>query len=292
VAQIRELARAKVNLTLEVAGRRADGFHELRSLVTFANLGDEVVLDTSAPSSPHITVAGPFAADLQGENVLARALALVGEKAPHLARGSVHLEKQLPVAAGIGGGSADAGALLRALRRANGAASEAVDWDALALSLGADVAVCLASRPFWMTGVGEGLAEIPGGVPALDAVLVNPRVSVPADKTVQVYRALGTAGLEAGYAPPAPPTFAERADLLDFMRARGNDLTRAALAVVPETGAVLALLSVQPGAEYAAVSGGGPTCFCIFPDAAAAEAARARIAALRPDWWVAAVTLG
>lgn len=290
MALLRELARAKINLTLEVEGRRADGFHELSSMVAFADIGDVVSLDTEAV--PGVAVSGPFAADVTGENVLERALALVGAEAPGLSLGAVHLDKQLPVAAGIGGGSADAGALLRALRRANGTVGEGFDWAGLARRLGADVSVCFESRPLWMTGIGEGLAEIAGGVPSLSTVLVNPRARVPADKTVQVYRALGAVAIEAGYVAPAPPSFADRAGLLDFMRARGNGLTRAALSVVPEAGAVLALLSVQVGAEYAAVSGGGPTCFGVFPDAEAAEAARARIAGMRPDWWVAAATLG
>lgn len=289
MAVLREQARAKINLTLDVAGRRSDGFHEIASLVAFASVGDVVRLDPSKPSD--VTVSGPFAAALAGENILARALGLLGALAPQLALGAVHLDKQLPVASGIGGGSADAAALLRAVRQASGAAGAAIDWAAFARQLGADVAVCLESRALWMTGVGDRLADLPEPLPPLHAVLVNPQADVPADKTVQVYRALAAGPLDPGYVPPAPPRLEDAAALLAFMRACGNGLTRAALAVVPEAGAVLAVLSAQPDVAYAALSGGGPTCFAVFPDAASAEAARGRIAAARPDWWVVAVTL-
>ena len=289
MAVIREQARAKITLTLDVAGRRGDGLHEIASLVAFASVGDVVTLDPSEPVG--VAVSGPFAAALAGENILARALGLLGALAPQLTLGAVHLEKLLPVASGIGGGSADAAALLRAVRQASGAAGAAIDWAAFARQLGADVAVCLESRALWMTGVGERLADLSEPLPVLHAILVNPQAAVPADKTVQVYRALSAGPLDPAYVSPVPPRLGDGAGLLAFMRVRGNGLTRAALAVVPEAGAVLAVLSAQPDVAYVALSGGGPTCFAVFPDAAAADAARARIAAAHPDWWVAAVTL-
>lgn len=286
----REAAPAKVNLTLEIAGRRADGLHELASLVAFADVGDTVTLDLDQP--PGVMVSGPFADALAGENLLDRALSLVCERAPRLRLGGVHLVKSLPVAAGIGGGSADAGALLRALRRANGAEAGAVDWPAIARALGADVPVCLEARACWMTGSGEALSEIAGGVPTLDAVLVNPRVSVPHDKTAQVFRALGAAPLPVAYAPPQPPAFEGRDALLAFMRAKGNDLARAVMAVVPETAEVLDALASETDVLHVALSGAGPTAFGVFPNARTAEAARGRIAARHPAWWVAAARLG
>jgi 4-diphosphocytidyl-2-C-methyl-D-erythritol kinase len=290
VESVRELAPAKINLTLEVAGRRSDGFHELASLVAFADVGDSVTLHVG--DRPGVTTTGPFAGSLTGPNILEQALALIGERAPRLVLGSVHLDKHLPVAAGIGGGSADAGALLRAVRRANGAASEDVDWHGVARALGADVPVCFAARPAWMTGVGDALAEVAGGLPQLAAVLVNPLSEVPADKTARVFRALGAGALRSDYVPPAAPRFADRMAVLDFMRTHGNDLACAAEAVVPEIGPVLAALGALPDCAYAAVSGAGPTCFGIFPDADAACAAREALASKHPDWWAMAVTLG
>jgi 4-diphosphocytidyl-2-C-methyl-D-erythritol kinase len=287
---IREFAPAKINLTLEVAGRRGDGFHELASLVAFADVGDVVVLDTEGGSG--VSVSGPFAGQLDGVNILATALALLAERAPQLSLGSVNLEKHLPVAAGIGGGSADAGALLRAVRRANGSVSDDVNWRGLARELGADVPVCLEARPLWMTGIGDALAEIAGGLPSLEAVLINPMAMVPGDKTARVFRALGAASLGASYSSPPSPYFHDRDALLAFMRARGNDLLRAAQAVVSEVGAALDALQSAERIEYAAVSGAGPTCFGIFSDRGAAEAARQRITATRPTWWAVAARLG
>lgn len=287
---IREFAPAKVNLTLEVAGRRADGFHEIASLVAFASAGDTVTLD--AGRARGLGVVGPFAEGLAGENILARAVSLLEAEAPHLKLGSIDLEKSLPVAAGIGGGSADAAAFLRAVRRANGDASAGVDWHALAGLLGADVPACLEGRSLWMTGVGHDLADIAGGLPALATVLVNPLVEVPVDKTGQVYRALGAGPLRADYVAPSAPQFSDRNALLDFMRARGNHLAPAAETVVPAIGFVLGALRSLPGVAYAAVSGGGPTCFGIFPDSETAEAACRKIASEHPAWWAVAVTLG
>lgn len=290
MTSIRELAPAKINLTLEVAGRRDDGFHQLESLVAFADVGDVVTLDTNAV--PGVEVTGPMAAGLAGPNILSRCLSLIRERAPQLALGSVRLEKHLPVAAGLGGGSADAGALLRAVRRANGASSDGVDWHGLARALGADVPACLEARPLWVTGDGDVLGEVAGGLPPLRAVLVNPMAEVPADKTARVFRALGAGAVRADYAAPAAPRFPDRDALLAFMRARGNDLAGAAESVVPGIGAVLDALGSLRGMDYAAVSGAGPTCFGVFPDGASADAARQIMASRHPAWWVAAVALG
>jgi len=288
---IHELAPAKINLTLEVAGRRADGYHEVASLVAFASVGDELVFTSGA--APEVVVSGPFAGGLSGANILDRTLALIAEREPQLMLGSVALEKRLPVAAGIGGGSADAGALLRAVRRANAALAGQVDWSGIAAQLGADVPVCLAGKPSLVTGFGEEVREIEGGMPRLHAVLVNPMVPVPADKTARVFQALGAGAIAPGHAATSAPSFADRDALLAFMRAGGNDLASAAEAVVPETGAVLAALGALVSCDYVAVSGAGPTCFGIFPNAAAADAAREVIAEKHPGWWaVAATTLG
>lgn len=290
VASVREFAPAKINLTLEVAGRRDDGFHELASLVAFADVGDGVTLEPGA--HPGVRVSGPFAGSLAGPNILDRALLLLQERAPRLALGAVHLDKRLPVAAGIGGGSADAGALLRAVRRANGAASDGVDWLGIARTLGADVPVCFAGRSLWMTGTGEALSDIEGGLPPLSAVLVNPLAEVPPDKTARVFAALAAKSVPPGYVPLDAPRLSDHASLLGFLRARGNDLACAAERVVPETGAALAALGAFPSCAYAGVSGAGPTCFGIFADATAAGAACEAIGTRHPDWWAVAATLG
>lgn len=286
----REPAPAKINLTLEIAGRRADGFHELASLVAFADVGDTVTLDLER--GPDVSVSGPFADGLVGANILERVLSSVRERAPHLRLGAVRLVKDLPIAAGIGGGSADAGALLRALKRANASEENSVDWAALACGLGADVPVCFDAKAAWMTGAGATLWKIAGGVPVLDAVVVNPQARVPADKTAQVFRALAAPPLPSDYAAPSPPAFRDRAEVLAFMRARGNDLADAAAAVVPEVRDVLDALGRAGDVQNAALSGAGPTAFAVFPDAATAERACALLSDAHPDWWCRTVRLG
>lgn len=286
---LREFAPAKINLTLVVAGKRDDGFHLIESLVAFADVGDVVTLDTASP--PEVRVTGPMAGALSGPDILSRTLDVVEQRAPELTRGAVHLEKVLPVAAGVGGGSADAGALLRALHRANGPFSEGVDWHGLARLLGADVPVCLEARALWMAGIGDDLFEIDGGLPQLDAVLVNPMIEVPPDKTARVFGALNAAPVREGYVPPVAPQFADRDALLAFMRANGNGLEDAAQTVVPAIQEVRAALASLPNIDYVGLSGAGPTCFGIFASREAAEAARERLAAQRSGWWVASVRL-
>lgn len=287
----REAAPAKINLTLSVAGRRPDGLHELASLVAFADVGDVLTLDLDQAAA--LSVSGPFAADLVGANILERTLSVVRDLAPDIRVGAVRLLKTLPVAAGIGGGSADAGALLRALKRANANqhASGAVDWLGIAASLGADVPVCFESRACWMTGTGDQLSEIAGGVPALDVVVVNPRADVPADKTARVFHALSAGPLAEAYVPPDAPDLLDRSALLRFVQSTGNDLSRAAVSVVPEAAEVLDALAAEASAEHVAISGAGPTAFGVFPDAATADEARARIMVLHPRWWVTAAKL-
>ena len=183
---IREIARAKINLTLTVLGRRPDGYHDIESLVTFADIGDLVTL-VSRPDR-RLATSGPFAVDIEGENLLSTALMLLRETDPDLQLGAVELEKNLPVAAGLGGGSADAAALLRAVRQANPERAGAIPWHELAARLGADVPVCLAGTPALMRGIGDRIAPLavaPGGA-SLAAVLVNPRLALA---TAQVFQA-------------------------------------------------------------------------------------------------------
>lgn len=283
---IRKVARAKVNLTLRVLGRRPDGYHEIDSLIAFAEDACDIL--TFEPGTPiGVTASGPFAAAIQGENILVTALERLSGIAPELRLGGVHVEKQLPVAAGIGGGSADAGALLRAVAAANPDASEDIDWMAIAAALGADVPVCLANRPCSVTGLGERLEPL-DEVPPLEAVLVNTLDDVPPDKTAQVFRLF----------PARPPTATGSGQPLSVPRHRhgliaeiskvGNDLEPAALQAFPAIADVLSALRATEGCLYAAMSGAGPTCFGIFEDAGKAAT---NLAADRPGWWIRSTRL-
>lgn len=289
---IGELARPKINLTLRILGRRADGYHDLESLVAFADgIGDGVTLDVERPRG--VTVTGLFAAGIVGANLLDKVLDEVSAAwgGARLQIGHVLLDKALPVGAGIGGGSADAAALLRALRRAHPGHAEAVDWDAIALRLGADVPVCLMNRAAWMTGIGERLLPVTGLARAA-ALLVNPMCAVPADKTARVFRALDAA--RTGRVSRSDIAAQYSGDLGEFVDLvmRGNDLEKAACSVVPEVSLVLDALRRTAGCRVTAMSGAGPTCFAIFDDAGAASAAHDEIRARHPGWWSVAVTLG
>jgi 4-diphosphocytidyl-2-C-methyl-D-erythritol kinase len=291
---ITELAPAKINLTLKVRGRRPDGYHDIESLIVFAvDVGDTLQFAPGEKSALH--VSGPFAAAIAGTNLVETALARLSATRPRLVLGSVALEKRLPVAAGIGGGSADAAALLRAVRRANPALAGAVDWAAIAAALGADVPVCLADRPALVWGAGERIEPL-GDVPRLHAVLVNPLAGVPEDKTARVFAQLGapaadTAG-HAQHTPRVPGRFEDATALIDHMRGHGNDLAVPAAAVVPEIARVRAALTAAPHCLLTGLSGAGPTCYGIFATTAQAAAAAASLQQSRPDWWVAPCVLG
>ena len=288
---ITEIARAKINLTLKVRGRRPDGYHEIESLVVFAtDLGDVVRLVPGEETG--CGVRGPFAGAIEGDNLIETALMRLAERAPGLTLGEVTLEKCLPVAAGIGGGSADAAALLRVVRFANGSLSAAVDWAGIAASLGADVPVCFLNRPAFVTGVGETLEPV-HDLPRLHAVLVNPLTPVPLGKTRKVFARLSL---------PAAPATAERAKppgrvphapaLVAYMAAEGNDLMAAAMEVEPAITQVHAALSATLDCKFAGLSGAGPTCYGIFATPEAAAAAREALRAANPRWWIVATTLG
>lgn len=284
-SSVRELARAKVNLTLAVRGRRADGYHQLESLVTFADIHDVVALVPGEAGA--VAVAGPLARYISGENLLVKALTLLRRADPDLRLGPVRLEKHLPVAAGLGGGSADAAALLRAVKRANPGRAAAVPWLEIAVRLGADVPVCLGDRPALVRGIGHEVAPVMR-LPPLHAVLANPGVPLP---TARVF-----AALQAGPAPSpareaAPPELTSPEDLVAFVRERGNDLEKAALPLLPAIGDVKAALEAEPGCRLAAMSGSGPTCFGLYGDRESAGRAADAIAAAHPAWWVRSTTL-
>jgi 4-diphosphocytidyl-2-C-methyl-D-erythritol kinase len=286
-----ERARAKINLTLQVLGQRADGYHALESLVAFADVADIVTLNLD--ESVSVMVGGPFGPSLAGENLVRVALDKLAVAYPSLKLGSVALEKNLPVAAGVGGGSSDAAAVLRAVRQANSEIADRIDWMTVAETLGADVPVCFRDCPAIMRGVGEQVHPVLN-LPPLAVVLVNPRVPVPADKTAQVFKRLNAGPLS----PQAPDTghlaksdVATRAALLEQMTTIGNDLLHPASAIVPAVGAVMAALSQCDGVELTQLSGGGPTCFAVFPDDGLAHAAANKLRAQHNHWWVVATRL-
>jgi 4-diphosphocytidyl-2-C-methyl-D-erythritol kinase len=283
---IREPAFAKVNLTLKVLGRRPDGYHEIESLVVFASVGDRLTLDPAA--EPGIETTGPFATAIGCENLVATALARLGNIGPDFPLGRVTLEKNLPVAAGLGGGSADAAALLRAMRRANPRRSMALDWRAIAAGLGADVAVCLASRPSFVWGAGEKVRLLDGW-PLLHALLVNPRRPL---LTAHVFRALRAGAAPMSSTPVIPEQFARTEDLIAYLGRRGNDLERPALQLLPLIAEIKAILSARAGCLLARLTGSGPTCYAIFDSRESAVEAATVIAAAQPDWWVQATEFG
>lgn len=283
-------APAKINLFLHVGPPAADGFHPLASLMVFADVGDRVVLHDADALS--VRVHGPFASMLAGEGdnlVLRAARALLARaRGPQPPLG-ISLEKALPVAAGLGGGSSDAGAALRLIRDALGLPLDDAALEEVAASLGADGAACLWGRPVLAEGRGERLSPAPG-LPPIEAVLVNPRVEV---STPAVYRALDVAGTFGDITPPPMPeafeSVEELAGWLGFMR---NDLQAPAVALAPQIGDVLTTLAEERETLLARMSGSGATCFAVCASDIEADALAARLAALRPGWWVARCRLG
>lgn len=270
---VTERARAKVNLCLHVTGRRADGYHLLDSLVVFAEVADEI---RAAPADAFaLAVEGPFAAGLGAgpDNLVSRAAALM----PGGERAALTLTKNLPVASGIGGGSADAAATLRALTRLT---SRPLPEAREVLTLGADVPVCLAGRPTRMSGIGEILSPV--SLPGFAMVLVNPGVAVP---TGAVFSRLARRDN-----PPLPNAgdFATAADLFAWLRGWRNDLEAPAAEVAPVIGRVVAALASRPGCALARMSGSGATVFGLFERLAEAEAAAVALRQAEPGWWVVA----
>lgn len=279
-------APAKVNLSLSVLGRRSDGYHELDSLVAFAGVGDELSLSPGVPSG--VQISGPFGAGLSTgpDNLVLKAERVLREEIAGLRSGRFHLVKRLPVASGIGGGSADAAAALRLLARLNDLPLQHPALLAAAGRIGADVPVCLESRARIMRGIGDQLGR-PLRLPRLFALLVNPRVAV---ETAPVFRALGlqpgqghAGGVETFKAEEA--SLAASAPLITALVASGNDLEAPARAVAPAVGEVLSVLSALPGCRLARMSGSGATCFALFDDCRASAAAGKRLAHDRPHWW-------
>jgi 4-diphosphocytidyl-2-C-methyl-D-erythritol kinase len=281
---LRRIARAKVNLTLHVTGRRPDGYHELDSLVVFAEFGDALAF---APGEGlALEVVGPYAAALAAacgegaDNLVLRAARGLRALCGAAPGARMTLEKRLPVAAGLGGGSADAAAALRglaALWRLGELPTP--DLMALAAELGADVPVCLDGRPCRVGGIGERLSPV-AALPPAWLVLVNPGTALA---TPAVF-----AARRGPFSTPAGPLprLADATALAAWLRGGGNDLETPACSLAPEIFEVLAVLRRTPGCLLARMSGSGATCFGLYGDSATARAAAAAVAAERPAWWV------
>jgi 4-diphosphocytidyl-2-C-methyl-D-erythritol kinase len=267
-------APAKINLTLHVTGQRADGYHLLDSLVVFADLGDHLSL--AAAASPALHVAGPMAQGVPtgSENLVLRAAARMGVPL------DIRLDKHLPAAAGIGGGSSDAAAVLRGIAALRPDIGLPTDQG---LSLGADVPVCLRARAARMEGIGERVSPV-DDLPPLHAVLVNPGIAV---STATIFRSLARKDN-----PPMPailPGWGDAAALAGWLAVQRNDMQAAAIAAEPLVGQVIAAIAATDGCLLARMSGSGATCFGLYADTQAAGRAAASLA--RPGWWVRAARL-
>jgi 4-diphosphocytidyl-2-C-methyl-D-erythritol kinase len=282
-------APAKINLTLRVVGRRADGYHELESLVAFAGLCDWVAFEPGCDQV--LEVLGPRAAEAGpvDENLVLRAARALSAHVPGLKLGRFRLIKRLPAAAGLGGGSADAAAALRLLADAARLSVDDPRVRDAAKTTGADVLACLCPRARMMTGVGDQLGPlIP--LPKLFAVLVNPQVQAP---TPKVFAALGLApgSTLKSSAESFVALGASTATILDFLALNGNDLEAAAVRIAPAVAVVRQRLAEIPAAIATGMSGSGATCFALFGDRRSATLARRIVAAERPDWWVEATAI-
>lgn len=285
-----EPAHAKINLFLHVTGRRADGYHLLQSLVVFAEIGDTVTAEPSTMLS--LSLAGPFGdvLEVSEDNLVLRAALALQDTAYNRTGtrpgAALLLIKRLPVASGIGGGSADAAATLRALTRLWSLDLSPAETEALALPLGADVPVCIGSRARMMNGIGDRLDDIPA-LPPVWIVLVNPMRGI---ETRSVFAARDAEAISAPVAMPA--RFASAAELAGWLaRETRNDLASAARSILPDIARIEDALGALPGALHAGMSGSGATCFALFASReAAAEGARA-LRTAEPGWWVEAAAL-
>ena len=288
-AALVDTAPAKINLTLRVLGRRADGYHILESLVVFAGVEDR--LNFVPGGAARLTVRGgdPKVLGPIEDNLILRAARGLSAEIGALKLGRFTLRKRLPIAAGVGGGSADAAAALRLLARANRLRRDDPRLFKVARTVGADVPVCVDPRPRVMRGIGEVLSA-PIALPKLPAVLVNPGVAVP---TKEVFRLLGRKPSSApSRIPKARKVPRGRGKLIAFLVTDRNDLEAPAIQLAPAIATVLAALREAQGCELARMSGSGATCFGLFTNARAAAAAARRLKGQHPTWWVRATSLG
>jgi 4-diphosphocytidyl-2-C-methyl-D-erythritol kinase len=287
-----ESAPAKVNLSLRVLGRRADGYHDIESLVAFADVGDRLSLTPGDALT--LTVAGPGAAQTgaEADNLVVKAASALAARVPGLRAGAFSLEKNLPVAAGLGGGSADAAAALRLLARANKLAPDNPCLHDAACATGADVPVCLDPRPRVMRGIGEMLSA-PLPLPRLHALLVNPGVAVPTKLVFSGWRpsANPLRALKRAADFAASPNIQNEEQLVDWLASEANDLEAPAIALEPVIADVLASLRAAAGCRLARMSGSGATCFALFASAVDSASASKNLRAKFPNWWISETVL-
>jgi len=283
-AALIEKAPAKINLTLRVCGRRADGYHDLESLVAFADVADTLTLQVGPEAGLELT--GPFAGKSgpAADNLVLKACVALRERIAGLKTGQFLLDKNLPVAAGIGGGSADAAAALRLIARANNISLDDPRLASSALAVGADVPVCLDSHPRIMRGVGELLSP-PIDLPALPALLVNPGVAVV---TRDVFGKLAGMHNQSGLADVPRKAGA----LIEYLKQHDNDLTEPASVCAPAIADVLAALRGLPGVRVVRMSGSGATCFALFGSRDEAAKAAQWLKGERKNWWICDTTIG
>jgi 4-diphosphocytidyl-2-C-methyl-D-erythritol kinase len=283
-----EHAPAKVNLTLRVIGRRADGYHALESLVVFAGVKDRLTFASDETLS--LTVSGPnaAAAGAVADNLVLRAARALAAEVDGLKLGPFTLTKNLPAAAGVGGGSSDAAAALRLIAKANRLKLADPRLLRAAAKIGADVPVCVDPRPRIMSGIGEILSK-PLRVPRFAAVLVNPGVAVPTKDVFAQFHRSERVSQPAAQARSVP---SGRAAFLAYLQQRSNDLEPAAVEIAPAIAKVLSVLQKTPDCELARMSGSGATCFGLYSSAHAAAAAARSISRQHKRWWVCATHLG
>src|SRR5215475_6483993 len=288
-----EYGRAKVNLTLQVIGRRVDGYHDLESVVAFADCADRLTLTAGPELSLKTTGTLAEACGEAADNLVLKAATLLAAQVPDLKLGAFTLEKVLPVAAGIGGGSADAAAALRLLARLNGLPLDDARMREVALATGADVPVCLASHACDMTGVGETL--LPLDLPDLPCVMVNPRVPVATKDVFEALRLrngeLLVGATDVIRSPAWPKQGASIADWVEVLKRVSNDLEVPAMRIQPAIGEVLSALRSSDRILLARMSGSGATCFALYANAADAGRAAQKLRTDHPQWWVHAGTL-
>lgn len=280
----RENAFAKINLSLRILGRRADGYHELQSLVVFAAIADGI--EALPATELTLDIEGPFAATLSGDpdNLVLRAARGLRDLCGVGGGARITLEKNLPVASGIGGGSADAAATLRVLMRLWNVSPDETALARLVASLGADVPVCLQPSPALMNGIGEKILRLPR-LPDFWLLLANPGMAL---STAAVFRALAAPPLAVAPEAARLPHFATLDDLVSWLRTEPNGLEGPARALLPQIGDVIGEIAATPGCRLARMSGSGATCFGIYSSESEANSAARALAAAHPDWWVVA----
>ncbi len=282
-----EAARAKVNLTLHMKGKRRDGYHELESLVVFADVSDELVFTPA--SEDRLGLDGPFAGLVDGENLVLKAKRAFASWLGVTVSGDFRLKKNIPVAAGLGGGSSDAAATIRALLKAYDRAEDTNTFIRQSVAIGADVPVCLQDSAAWMCGLGERVTPVSGLTP-LPALLVNPGIKL---STAAVFKTLNAKPLQPEEAgdPPSFPGWRNPQEAAVWLNEGRNDLEAPAIALEPAVKKVLDALRRLDGCMLSRLSGSGPTCFGIFLSQDAAAEAAGEMRRSYPNWWVQATTL-